>query len=579
MKRQTPLIAAVAGTVAIALIAGCSSSKKKSTGSPTPSGSSSSSSAAGNIVNPGFTTKGGTVNILSNANFDHLDPVQNYVTNSGEFGRLIYRTLTFIKDTPGQTPSIQPDLAESLGTASNGGRTWTFKIRKGLKYEDGTSITAKDIKYGIERSFASDLYKDGATYMADTLANTNNYAGPYKDPNKDLTAVATPDDYTMVFHFTGPQPDANWMMSLFYTAPVPKAKDTKQSYDLHPVSSGPYKIESYIPDKSIVLVRNPNWDASTDPNRPALPDKFVETFGIDLPSISRRLIADQGDDQTATTLENSGALQNSDVPKIKDASVKARYINGPSPCVDYLWLNETKIKDADVRHAIALAINRQGLQTIYGGSIFGALSDTIISSSIPGYAPVDLGLKPAGDPDGAKKLLQGKTVPTIHYGVADTSVKQNSVAQQVQNDLKGVGINVVIDKIPAATYYRTIRTDKAPDMGRAGWCWDWPTSASILPPVLGPDSSGKTWSSNNFPKYFDPTVSPQISQLAASTETPEVVAKKINDLTNQILTTNWPLLPTIAILDPQVVGSKLQNAGVSTIFATVDLNTIGVKQQ
>ena len=82
--------------------------------------------SAANIVQSGFTTKGGTVNILDNADFEHLDPVQNYVTNSGEFGRLIYRTLTFIKDTPGQTPTIKPDLAEKLGTTSDGGKTWTF---------------------------------------------------------------------------------------------------------------------------------------------------------------------------------------------------------------------------------------------------------------------------------------------------------------------------------------------------------------------------------------------------------------------------------------------------------------------
>ena len=589
MDRQRPLIAAVAGVAAIALIAACSSSKNNnppSTGGGTGGGGSSASSSGGgggpsataNIVNPGFTQKGGIVSILSDANYEHLDPCNNYVTNSGEFGRLIYRALTFIKDTPGEKPSIQPDLAEDTGTPSDGGKVWTFKIRKGLKFEDGTPITAKDIKYGIERTFDPSLCVDGATYMADTLINSNNYQGPYKDPNKDLTSVQTPDEYTMVFHFQGPQPDAAWMMSLFYTVPVPKAKDTKQNYDFHPVASGPYKISKYVPDKSISLVRNPNWSAASDPNRPALPDGFNETFGIDLPTISQRLIADQGPDQNAVTLENSGALQNGDLPKIRQASVKARFVNGPGPCIDYEWMNETKITDPDVRKAIAMAINRQAIQTIYGGDLFGSVYDSVIPPGIEGVNVAGLGLKADGDPAGAKALLAGKTVPTLHYGVSSTSVKQKTVATQIQNDLKQAGINVVIDQIPGDSYYKTIRSDKAPDFGRAGWCFDWPTSASIVPPILGPDAAGKTWSSNNFSKYFDPSVSKQIKALASSTQSPTEIGKQLNDITNQVLTSNWPLLPTIASLDPQMVGSNVQNAGASPIFSEIDLNTIGVKQ-
>ncbi len=574
-------MAAAAGTALIVLVAGCSSSKSGGSGggakAPTTGASSAGPDLGKAVINPGYTTKGGTVQILANANFEHLDPVQNYVTNSGDIGRLIYRTLTFIKDTPGQKPEIMPDIADKLGTTSDGGKTWKFTLRHGLKFEDGSPLTAKDVKYNIERSFASDIYKDGATYMPDTLVNANNYAGPYKDPKKDLTSVETPDDYTMIFHFSGVQPDANWMLSLFYTAPVPKAKDDKQSYDLHPVASGPYKISKYTPDKSLVLVRNPNWDPASDPNRPALPDSFVVTEGIDLPTISQRLIGNQGPDVNATTLENSGAIQNGDLPKIRDAAVKARFVNGATPCIDYEFINTQKVKDPVIRHAIALAVNRQGVQTTYGGDLFGAITDTVISSTIAGYKPPDLGLKPGGDPDGAKKLLAGKTVPTLHYGVSSTSVKQKTVATQLQNDLKAAGITLVIDTIPGKSYYKTIRSDAAPDMGRAGWCWDWPTAASIVPPVLGLDSSGKSWNSNNFSRLIDPVLSPQITKLASSTDSASSVGTQFNDLTNKLESTDWPLIPTIASNDPNVVGGNLQNAGVSTIFAAIDLNTIGVK--
>jgi peptide/nickel transport system substrate-binding protein len=575
------MVATVAGTAAVVLVAACSSSKSNGGGgasggaSSSASGSSNAGPGMNKVIQPGYTTKGGTVNILSDANFEHLDPVNNYVTNSVELGRLIYRTLTFIKDTPGQTPQIEPDMAQSLGTPSADKKTWTYKLRTGLKYEDGTPITSKDIKYAVERSFATDIYKDGATYMTDLLLNPNGYAGPYASPTKDLEGVQTPDDSTIVFKYASPQPESDWILSLFYTSPVPKAKDDKQNYDFHPVSSGPYKISSYTPDKSLTLVRNTNWDPATDPNRPALPDSFVETFGIDLPTISQRLIADQGPDKNAVTLENSGAIQNADLPKIKDPSVSARFANGATPCVDYEVLNVQKIKDVNVRKAIAMAVNRQAIQTIYGGPIFGSVIDTIVSPSIqgtvPNFAGPNLGLKPTGDPAAAKALLNGQS-PTIHYGVSNTSVKQKTVATEIQNDLKAAGINVVIDQIPQSSYYKTLRSSSPPDMARAGWCWDWPTMAATTPPVLGGNSDLTKWNANNFSMTDDTTVFKKIAaDVSAANST------GLNDTTNQQLSQVWPLLSTISSNDPNVVGSNIRNAGVSTYLGEIDLITMGVQ--
>ena len=94
-------------------------------------------------------------------------------------GRLIYRTLTFAKDTPGETLSVQPDLAESLGTPSDGGRTWTYTLREGLKYEDGQPINAQDVKYGVMRSFDREVFPDGATWMPDLLENDTGFESLY----------------------------------------------------------------------------------------------------------------------------------------------------------------------------------------------------------------------------------------------------------------------------------------------------------------------------------------------------------------------------------------------------------------
>jgi len=591
MNRRRPLIAAVAASTAIVLIASCSSSSKKGgtsgTNPPPPSGSSSSSggtpSTGPALIKDGYTVKGGTVNILVQANFEHLDPVQNYVTNSGNVGKLIYRTLTVFDDTPGKAPVIKADIAvksgpgDYIGIPNKDQTVWTYKIQKGLKFQDGSAITAADIKYNVERLFAADVYKDGATYLRDLLVNSNNYAGPYKDPNKDLTSVQTPDPYTLVFHFASGQPDADMMMSLFYTAPVPKAKDTKQDYDFKPVSSGPYMITKYTPNKELVLGRNPNWSAATDPNRPALPDSFDITMGIAPATVSQRLIANQGSDQSALSIDNSSDIQPGDVSKLQGA--KDRFVNGAGPCVFYNIFNENKIKDADVRHAFALALNRQAAITALNGTLFGSIPSSFIAANVRGFQPANLGLKDTGDIPAAKALLQGKTVPkSITYGYSQGRPAQKALALQWQSDLKKLGVNVTIQSIPTDSFYKTLRTDPGPvDIALAGWCWDWPTMASIVPPVLGPDATQKTWSTSNFSKYFDSVTAKQITALAGSTEAPATVDQQFATLANQIQTTNWPFVPTQAALNPILVGSKIHNVGVSGIWSLPDLNIIGVE--
>jgi peptide/nickel transport system substrate-binding protein len=224
-----------------------------------------------------------------------------------------------------------------------------------------------------------------------------------------------------------------------------------------------------------------------------------------------------------------------------------------------------------------LAVNRQAVITAMNGPLFGAVTDSYMPSSVRGYDPPNLGLKPTGDPAAAKALLAGKSVPTLHYAISAGRPVQRAIAVQVQSDLKKIGINVVLESIPTESYYKTVRSDNAPDLGLAGWCSDWPTQASIVPPVLGADASGKTWSTSNFSKYFDPATAAQITKIASSTDSPASVDKQLSAISNQIQTTNWPLLPVQATLNPSIVGSKIQNAGISTVFALPDLNTIGVK--
>jgi peptide/nickel transport system substrate-binding protein len=571
------------GIVAVAfalIVTGCSSKDKpESSGGGTTSSTQAKPAASSvlRIKDKGVTAKGGTVYVLQDGDFTSLDPANNYRTESEDVGRLIYRSLTFAKDTPGEDLSIQPDLAESLGTSSDGGRTWTYRLREGLKYEDGVPITAQDVKYGVMRSFESDMFTDGATWMPDLLVNETGFKGPYATPDKDLTSVETPDDRTLIFHFSGPQPDADWIMSMPYTVPVPKDKDTKQDYGNRPVSSGPYKIETYDHSTLLTLVRNENWDPATDPNRPAYPDRFQVELNAEAPAARERLLKGNGNDTFAVPLGTW--LSADDSAKAEDPALQARFVNGPGPCVEYLTMNTQKLKDPNVRHAIALAIDRQGIQKIGGGELFGTKVDSVIPAAIPGYVAPDLGLKPAGDPDAAKKLLEGKTVPPLHFAVEDPLIDSSKKEiDQIQANLKTIGLEMIVETRPSEELTELIDGPGAPELSWGAWCFDWPTAGSIVLPLLGPNSDGTSWGSKNTAKYYDPKFSDQLQALRSSSDESAAIAKKFVDIANEIQTTAWPYLPTRQQNDPVLVGANLTNVGISPMWSEVDLNTIAVKK-
>lgn len=567
---------AVAVAVAALTAAGCASND--SPGGESDDRGAETRSSVLRIKDRGVTAEGGTVYVLQAQDFDSLDPADNYRTNSSEVGRLIYRTLTFIKDTPGEEPSIQPDLAEELGTPSDGGRTWTYRLRAGLTYEDGRPITARDIKYGVMRSFDRGVFPLGATWMPDLLENDTGFESPYASGANDLTSVETPDDRTLIFHFRGSQADADWIMSLPYTAPVPADRDTRQAYGDRPVASGPYKIDTYTRGTSLALVRNENWSSTNDPNRPAHPDRFQFELNADGPAAGERLIKSEGDDAFAVPLD--GILAVSNFAKAQEAQIEPRFINGPGLCVDYLVMNTQTVTDPEVRHAIALAIDRRSIQSFYGGDVYGSIVDSVIPPDVPGYVAADLGLKPGGDPDGAKALLEGKPVAPLHMAVSDSpSPAHEKEIAMIQANLEAAGLDVVVDRHSEENLPAVVEAADGWDIDPAGgWCLDWPTAASAVLPLMGPNDDGTTWGSSNPAKYFDPGLSGRLQALKSSTENSATTAGEFVDIAEEIQTTAWPLLPTLLSNDPEVVGENVTNVGISPLFGQVDLNTLAVRQ-
>ncbi|MDL9980578.1 ABC transporter substrate-binding protein [Microbacterium candidum] len=570
MKPRSTAIIAVAAALAVT-ITGCSASS-----SAPQQAAASKDPYAAHTVSPGFTTKGGNINVLMSSDFQTLDPGNSNYVQTANVGQLYYRTLTMAKETAGKPPTIVPDLATDTGKVSSDGLTWTYTLKDGLTFEDGTPITSADIKYGVERTYARDVYTQAPQELNAALTD-DTYKGPYT--GGDLKAVDTPDAKTIVFHLKQPNPDFPALASRSNTAPVPQSKDTKQDYTNHPVSSGPYKIASYERGRELKLVRNDKWDPKTDANRTALPDTFTFSLSTAQATISQQLIADN--DPTALTLDSNGALQASDTSRLTDSAVAARTASGILGCTDVLDINTTTVTDPDVRHAIALAMDRAAIQVQYGGPRFGKLTNSYLNDAQVGYVKETTDLDITGKPNlaEAKKLLGGKTIPTsLTYGYSNATDRYKNLGTVLQQNLKELGINLQMVAIPAANYYTTLAGKDMPDLARAGWCGGAASGSTrtTVDPNVGPSLDGTTYGFSNIPRYYDAKVSKEMYDLRAKNGTSEEINTDWSNLYNEAMKT-YPLVPLIRSFTNSVVGSKVRNAQVGYFFGSIDLSTVGVE--
>src|SRR5215831_6917742 len=162
MKRASALVAA--STALVVVSAGCGGgggSSSNTTAAP--------NAAVGQIFAPS-STKGGTLTLANSGDWDSLDPADTYYAYSWNFIRNYGRALTMFTVAPGAASvKLVPDLAQSLGQPSDDAKTWTYKIKPNVKFEDGTVVTSKDVKYAVERSLDKSTFPNGPTYFNDFL--------------------------------------------------------------------------------------------------------------------------------------------------------------------------------------------------------------------------------------------------------------------------------------------------------------------------------------------------------------------------------------------------------------------------
>lgn len=540
--------------------------------------------------------EGGELEVLAESDVDFIDPGAAYYQFSFLVLYPVHRPL--LSYAPPDVEEPTPDLAEGVPDISEDGKTVTFQIRDGVNFSPPVNreVTSDDVKYAIERGLLPGVANGYIeAYMSDLqgFEDAVKQASRNKTVAPDIAGIQTPDDKTIVFKLDKPVGLVfSRALSLPLSAPVPEeyAKkfdaESPSTYGENQVATGPYMIEEYSPGKEIHLVRNPNWDGSTD-YRPAYLDEITVTEGFsDTASASRKIVS--GESQVnGDFIPPPAELKRiaTETPELLAliASGGNRYIalNTQIPPFD----------DIDVRKAVLAAMDREALRLSRGGELLGPIATHFIPPEIPGFEEagglegpdVDFLDEPGGNPELAADYLRdagfesGKYEgnETIEMVGEDTGVgrKAAEVALQTFEDL---GFKVNFQPVTQEVMYTKfcgVPREEVEICPNVGWLKDFNDPQSILDPTFNGDNI-QAVNNVNWPQLDVPEINKAMVEARLIND-PDERARAWGEI-DQMITEQAPAVPWIwdnqaNIRSPNVNGVvNKSNASWDLSFTSID---------
>jgi peptide/nickel transport system substrate-binding protein len=457
--------------------------------------------------------RGGTLTVLSAGDVDFIDPGATYYQVGFQVTNATVRALYGYKSD--DAVNAVPDLAESDPQISTDGCTVTVKIKQGIKFAPPVSrvITSKDVKYGIERGFFNTVNNGYAgAYFGDLKG-----AKPGVKPGTEIPGIETPDDQTIVFNLKK-SPDGKCTggvlagaLSLPLSAPVPKDwaakydKPNPSTYGQHQIDSGPYMIKNdssgksigYQAGKQIELVRNPNWDKSTD-FRPAYVDAITISEGNDDDTVASRKI-----------LDGNGMVNGDYSPPpqiLRQLTTQDKNALTLVPTGGGRWIAmNTKVKPFDnvnVRKAVVAGFNRQALALTRGGKLLGDIPTHYIPPGVPGFDEaggmagpgLDFMSKPDGDAQLSAEYFKKAGYPSGKYTgkekllmVGDNSGVAARTAEVAKENFDRMGFNVTLRLVTHDSMYTKFCNVPKANVAicpNVGWLKDFSDAQTYMDPTF-----------------------------------------------------------------------------------------------
>jgi peptide/nickel transport system substrate-binding protein len=448
------------GAATVLVLVACGGSSSSSTSSS--NGSSTAASSGGK--------QGGTVTIVSGTPPLSADQGLDFTTQGNELESVVnLPLLTFVRGVQGSAGSkIIPGLAKALPTVSSDKKTYTFVLRPGVKYSDGTAIKASDVKYAMQRDIK--VPWQAASFISAYVKGGDAYA---KGKAKDISGIQTNDSTgTIKITLVAPFSPIVDIMALPGTAPVPQSTPMKNLAATGTIGAGQYKWGGISPGHSYTLVRNPNF------NIPGLPkgyaDKIVYTVNSNVNANAEQVLNNQAD-----VFDPGDTLPASILQQVKTQAAD-RFQAVPLNSSWYWFFNVQKkpFNNLYARQAVLAAMDSRALSRLDSGFMspdchlipFG-----IIGHNTPANCPFH---NPTGPPNTAlaqqlmaKSGMKGQAVTV--YGEERSPRKQ--YLDYITSVLNQLGFKATEKVVNSGVYFTTIGDPNTkPQFGFADWNQDFP---------------------------------------------------------------------------------------------------------
>jgi peptide/nickel transport system substrate-binding protein len=476
------LIAVLAAVSAVALAA-CGG------GSSSSSSGSSSTSEGGATPAEGEGNEGGTLKGAYSEFPDYMDPQLSYTAQGWTALRPVYIPMLYYKAAAGQEGSeIIPGLAKELPKVTDGGKTYTMFMRKGLKYSNGEEIKAGDFKYAVERAF---LTNSGGSPFYTSIVGAEQFAKTKKGGISGIKVNEKTGE--IVINLEGPRGTFENELALMFVAPIPQSTPGEDQ-SANPIpASGPYMLTSSKPGRGWDYERNPYWAKDNGKQMTEIPSGHVDKIEIEV-------LRNQA---TQVNEIESGKLNwlFDPIPADRFQQVKEKFEGTqlreePTISTLYFWMNMTEepFNNKKVREAVNYAVDPAALERIYTGLIKG--TQQILPPGMPGYKKFELY---PHDMKKAKELIAESGVKDKEITVWTDSRNPNpEVGAYYEGVLNELGFKTELKVVNADNYFTVLGNLSTPnlDTGWSDWFEDYPHPNDFFDILLNGESIQQTNNEN-----------------------------------------------------------------------------------
>ncbi|HEY7045255.1 MAG TPA: ABC transporter substrate-binding protein [Nocardioidaceae bacterium] len=409
---------------------------------------------------------------------------------------LVTRSLTQYVYDPQQGSSVLvPDLATDLGTPNADFTEWTYTIRSGVRWEDGTEVTADDVAFGVKRSFEPDNGAFSsvfapAPFSRDFFLDGDTYQGPYKSGSQYSGVVVQGN--TLTLKMRKPFPDMPYWAAYPAMGPIPESGSNPATYGAHPLATGPYKVAGVAGRKTLTLVRNDEWDPDTDPGRRQYPDRYVFHFGAPSDHVAATILDGSAVGQTAISYDSPSP---DDMRMAAGSGLLTTDI--PDLCTHYWTFDVRTFDDIRVRRAVGYAFPYGEALSPFADvlDVTAEPGSSILPPGLPGrqrYSALPRTSSESGV-NQAKALLKAAGYApgefVVRWPYTEDDPEQKASIDAIVEALESAGFDVRPVAVPVAPGIGEWAYDpQAPiDLRGLAWCGDYPSGSSWLPALFSSD--------------------------------------------------------------------------------------------